>query len=400
MADHSDFNTRWFVEIGSAVVVTIVGQMISATLTPVVIVLVVHPLRVRWAQRGLVTETALRQLFTLPDWTLSLRLAQTMTIITCLMMYSGATPVLYLIGFLYCFMAYWCDKYCLLRGSRQPPAYNQEAVRKCLQLLQKVAALAHLSVTLGVYGNQGLFPSKWWNGLRGFVQALFHMSEEQYNETRWIFSSSHEDLQQQYLGRYITTRCIDVAHIACVPVLMLFLLVCGEVSMKLCSIVLRPCCSWRPRLSSLCCGVTEGDQATKETYDQAKLNCEKNKVLFSYRIDANQRYQEAHAAHLKFQGRPGLKKSATRDGSSSYLIGERRLDQLENMMGAFFSRPGADADAAAIRIQSCYRVRKARQVVEGRRLALAQAQFFNAQKWRKELGPLDQEFYQGQVVHL
>lgn len=70
-----------------------------------------------------------------PEWTLSLRVAETLVIalrpngkwlkaslfeVFGVFMYSSGFPVLYLCGAFYCLCAYWGDKYTLLRGSRSP----------------------------------------------------------------------------------------------------------------------------------------------------------------------------------------------------------------------------------------------------------------------------------------
>merc|ERR1712139_653378 len=121
---------------------------------------IVTPLMAWWSQRGAVTQPKLNKVYQLPEWNISLRLAQVMNVIFCIMMYSGAMPVLYIVGCIYCAFSYWTDKWILLRGSCKPPSYNADIVRVAVHMFP-IIALLHTVTTLWVFSKQDLFPSDW-----------------------------------------------------------------------------------------------------------------------------------------------------------------------------------------------------------------------------------------------
>merc|ERR1719228_282455 len=104
-----------------------------------------------------VTKDSLKEVWVLPEWNIALRMAQSMNIICCIMVYSGGMPILYAIGFLYCMLAYWLDKYALLRGSRRPPGYSAAIIKACMALIP-LAAFLHSIFSGFVLGNPRVFP--------------------------------------------------------------------------------------------------------------------------------------------------------------------------------------------------------------------------------------------------
>merc|ERR1711970_1394096 len=100
-----------------------------------------------------------------------MRVAQTLMIFFCVVMYSGGIPMLYLVGAVYIGIAYWLDKVRLLWGSSHPPDYNQDIIERAVNWLL-AAAVLHAAVTSWMYGQQTLFPSD-WSSLRGFIDTIF-----------------------------------------------------------------------------------------------------------------------------------------------------------------------------------------------------------------------------------
>merc|ERR1740121_2913375 len=125
----------------------------------------------------------MNELFTLPTWDIAMRTAQGMNIIFCVMVFSGAMPMFYLVGVLYCVLAYWTDRLYLLRYARRPPLYNEEIMSDSCRDLLPVAVVLHLLLSMWTYGNQSILPSGWSDfPLTEFWQGLLGVSDEGYAE--------------------------------------------------------------------------------------------------------------------------------------------------------------------------------------------------------------------------
>lgn len=151
------------------------GQVFSTTVPPLIMAFIVKPCLSCILSRGEVVQARLNEMYVLPPWNLSLRMAQTLTVVFVICMYSGGMPLLYVVGFVYSIVAFWLDKWCLLKGSSKPPAYNQSIVHVVMNFLP-VAAFLHTVISGWTYGNQSLVPSEWSKLL--FVAEILFMSQD------------------------------------------------------------------------------------------------------------------------------------------------------------------------------------------------------------------------------
>jgi len=220
---YDEFEQGWFTTVGASICLTMLLQVLSVTTPAVVMSKVVNPLMIKFFTRSRFTQKMINQVYVMPEWQLALRQAQTVTMIFCLIMYGGGMPVLYMIGVVYCGVAYWLDKWVLLRGSLRPPAYDGQIMVMSLHLFP-VAALLHSVLTLWMYGNQTLLPSK-WGPLAGFYGGLIGVSEERYDElmNTWTSASEPEKRAKGLFDEYVHARGRDMARWSCWLLLIIFL---------------------------------------------------------------------------------------------------------------------------------------------------------------------------------
>mmetsp|Transcript_11311 Transcript_11311/g.34059 ORF Transcript_11311/g.34059 Transcript_11311/m.34059 type:complete len:245 (-) Transcript_11311:25-759(-) len=128
------------------------------------------------------------------------------------------------IGFLYCFVAYWLDKWCLLRGALKPPAYDANLLKTAV-LMFPVAAFLHAVVTLWCFGNQNVFPGD-WSVLQGFFGGIVNMDEARYiGIIEDYYVASEEGRNRMFLD-YLHARLLDFARWSCWLLLCIFLVFC------------------------------------------------------------------------------------------------------------------------------------------------------------------------------
>merc|ERR1712178_201781 len=177
---YHDFDRTFFPNVGSSLCITIAMITLSDAAPQYLWSFILNPLIACCYQRGVVTQQKLNKIYELPDWSVSNRLAQVMNAITCVMMYSGGMPALYIVGVVYCFVAYWTDKVVLLRGSCKPPTFNESILVTALTLFPLVAFM-HTIVSVWMFGQQNLFPSTWSN-LTWLAEGLVGMTREESAE--------------------------------------------------------------------------------------------------------------------------------------------------------------------------------------------------------------------------
>jgi len=336
-----DLTPLWFVTIGNMLVITIICQIGCSVALPVLWIWTVDPL-LRWLfTRDIHSQELLNEYHVFPEWTLSLRVAETLVVVFCVFMYSSGYPVLYLCGAIYCLLAYWGDKYTLLRGSRRPPGYTKSAIESAV-IMMPFAILLHSVFALWLFGNQELMPSG-WGGLRGFAEMLVDMGYS-YSEIMGVVAQGGYDVRGSNYGSYLEARLIDCARVAAEPILWLFFAQLLYYALLILHSIFRPCLGnsvgnaldWTLKALK----ITRDAKAEKTTLAEAKAQEEKG--LLSYRMDMNPNYEEATMA-LNFtpedMGAGGVEVQKTKTGMSLHKLEEQfertaaeKLHQAENYM--------------------------------------------------------------------
>jgi len=314
---YHDMTGQWYTVVGTTLILTVLAKVASSSASPIVMSQVVHPLMERFYSKKKLTQETLNAVYTLPEWNLSLRLAEGMNIIFCVVMYSGGMPILYLVGALYCLTSYWIDKRSLLRGSHRPPAYKEDVVMMSVNMLP-VAAFLHTAVAAWTFGNQALLPSD-WSTLQPLAESLFGITEARYLE---VMESYRMGVMEGLTMDFMRARFLDFSRKG-TWLLMLIFLACSVfyIASYLWALVLRPFLSPFAFLSKelilSCargcakrCGWSLPPRDTKisVSWEEAKLEMEAKGMTTSYRLADNEKY---HAAYKALQHTHSLVKAQT-----------------------------------------------------------------------------------------
>lgn len=325
-----DLTPLWFLTIGNMLVITIVCQAACSVVLPVLWIWTVDP-ALRWFfARDTHSQELLNEYHIFPEWTLSLRVAETLVIVFCVFMYSSGFPILYLCGSLYCFLAYWGDKYTLLRGSRRPPGYTKSAIESAV-VMMPFAIVFHAVFGLWLYGNQELFPSD-WGGLKGLVEGIIGIGYAYYNEIMEVVAKGGFDVRGGNYNQYLQARMVDSARAAAEPLLWLFFAQLFYYALVILHWIFRPCIGntvgdameWTLKALK----IWKDAEVTKISLSEAKER-DDQKGLLSYRMDANPNYEEAMVA-LKFDPdaeTPHHKKVDKKQSGVSFSKFEEQLER-------------------------------------------------------------------------
>jgi hypothetical protein len=177
---YRDFSTEWFQVVGAGLCGAILSQIAASTIPPILTSFVIAKMTRNAGKKKCKTQETLNDAYEQPEWNLALRMAQTMNVLTCTVIYSAGMPILTWIGLAYCVISYWADKICLLLGSKIPPMYSETVIQTGLALFPALG-VGHCFLGLIFFGNQVVFPSNWVDGFRTFVFGMvsgFHPQAE------------------------------------------------------------------------------------------------------------------------------------------------------------------------------------------------------------------------------
>eukprot|EP00928_Gymnodinium_smaydae_P025656 TRINITY_DN20375_c0_g1_i2.p1 TRINITY_DN20375_c0_g1~~TRINITY_DN20375_c0_g1_i2.p1 ORF type:complete len:741 (-),score=150.94 TRINITY_DN20375_c0_g1_i2:190-2412(-) len=285
---YDDFTPAWFGEAGVNLLLTILGQLASSTISAPVQSFIVNPLLLRFFGSSLYTEHALYEMHRHPPWPYALRQGQTLMVFFVVIMYSGGMPLLYLVGAFYCFLSYWIDKITLLRGSEVPPAYNKDVVDSSMGWLIW-AVFLHVVITAWMYGQQAMVPSD-WSALQGMVEGIFGTPSEPYDDIMkaWQLGSIDGD----NFPTYIRARFLDLGRTAAAPLTLLifaffvYVLINGGLFIKSMLVQKVP---------------DDLGKNSKATRNSLRKHVQEgsSRNIFSYAMKANHRYAGAYEALVK-----------------------------------------------------------------------------------------------------
>lgn len=311
--DYDDFNTAWYVAVGSSIILQIAIQLVTNVLSPLVWPLIVRPLSLRFQHRY-VTQEAMNELYAMPQWSLSLRLAQSLNVIFVCIMYAAGMPAMYLLGFLFCVLTYWVDKWSLLKTCARPPAYSEDSIKFALNVFP-IALLLHLLLACWTFGKQSLFPSD-WSPLQSTARAIFHMSQDDYDNIMLTYPSATLQEQGQLQEQFLRARLVDFGRKGCwllFVVLIVYILLTGWWYAY--SLVLEP--FFRPLIFILknLCKKEEEEETKSKTFKQAKGQIRSSTHLTSYKLGQNPKYAKAYVAlqdtHMKIEQEQTLRSQAS-----------------------------------------------------------------------------------------
>merc|ERR1719424_1750810 len=152
-----DFDAQWYKVVGAGMCLQVVSVAVSSIIPPFLMG-ALNERKINKNKEYYSTTRGFEQLCVLPEFDLSLRVAQTLNIIWCVLFYSPGMPLLYCVGMFYCMMSYIADRTLLLWFCRKPPAYDAALLRLCTASLFP-GLLIHSVFCCWMYGNQAVYPS-------------------------------------------------------------------------------------------------------------------------------------------------------------------------------------------------------------------------------------------------
>ena len=153
-----DFIPQWYSIVGTALLLTMIINVVNPHLIPVVS----HPIMMclkKRASKKCVTQRELNKLWEGEEFTLAERYAVIANTFCVAFLYSGGMPILLFIGSITFAVNYLCDKFTLLRVCKTPPKYNIDIAQFTLTLIRPAIYL-HLVISCWVLGSPTVFNSK------------------------------------------------------------------------------------------------------------------------------------------------------------------------------------------------------------------------------------------------
>ena len=163
--DYADFNTEWYNIVG----ITIFTTAFINGITPVFTLLQMCIAGCkRCLDRGCssdrsktskIIQSEYEAVYTGGQIEFDNRFSQLIAMIWVIMMFSAAIPVLYLAGFMLCFVIYWTDKTLFLKFYSIPPRFGSDLAHQARNIIEW-SLLIHLFMGLYMLSNPDIFTSE------------------------------------------------------------------------------------------------------------------------------------------------------------------------------------------------------------------------------------------------
>jgi len=155
--DADDFDFHWYVNVGSAIILTMAINSVTVHISPILGYYVIQP--VKLCLTGVsATQRSLNKKMEGPEFEISTRFPMILNTLAVTMVFSSALPVLLPIAFVACQFFFHVDKLLLLRYFKKPPAYDAKLASGTVHLLPFVL-LVHCAFATWVYSAKEVFQS-------------------------------------------------------------------------------------------------------------------------------------------------------------------------------------------------------------------------------------------------
>ncbi|GMI01404.1 hypothetical protein TrVE_jg10724 [Triparma verrucosa] len=153
-----DFNFNWYMNVGSAIILTMAINSVTVHIAPMAAYLVVTPIK-RFLAGASATQRSFNKKFEGPEFAISTRFPMVLNTLAVTLVFSSALPILLPIAFVACQLFYHVDKLLLLRFFKAPPAYDAKLASGTVKLLPFIM-IVHLAFAVWVYSNNETFQSE------------------------------------------------------------------------------------------------------------------------------------------------------------------------------------------------------------------------------------------------
>jgi len=155
--DADDFNFHWYVNVGSAIILTMAINSVTVHIGPIIGYYIVQPVKMCMAGVS-ATQRSLNKKVEGPEFEISTRFPMILNTLAVTMVFSSALPILLPIAFVACQLFYHVDKLLLLRFFKKPPAYDAKLASGTVHILPFIL-LVHCAFGTWVYSVPEVFQS-------------------------------------------------------------------------------------------------------------------------------------------------------------------------------------------------------------------------------------------------
>ena len=168
--DYEDFNSQWYISIGSSLVLTMIINMLTPLYSPVGNCVTRGLKRAKDSAKCCLcccqdkqfskqlTQSEYENLWSGGDFELPARYGALEMVYWVTLMYGSGLPILYVLAFLYFCLAYWTDKWAITKLYDRP-IQTDEKVATSVSQNMLYAVLLHMMLATWKYSNSKIFKS-------------------------------------------------------------------------------------------------------------------------------------------------------------------------------------------------------------------------------------------------
>eukprot|EP00927_Polykrikos_kofoidii_P069288 TRINITY_DN6468_c0_g1_i4.p1 TRINITY_DN6468_c0_g1~~TRINITY_DN6468_c0_g1_i4.p1 ORF type:complete len:1159 (+),score=144.02 TRINITY_DN6468_c0_g1_i4:48-3479(+) len=277
---HVLFDDSWVVIVGGTLITTLLCQIASEIGGVVFCATYGTKIVRRFQTKEVVTQDLMDEAYSFASFQLPCKIASTLTVLTCSVIFSAGVPLLNLLAVMYCFLAYWVYKWILLRYSSKPSAMTETLMVGAVRWF-KLGLGLHLALSMLFFSNNDILPSQ-WSGLVKVFEVLLGMNTIEQAEILRKYETLDDDARLEKQFELYRAKFLGIGRESCFGQLIFVLLYFA--CLIVAGIVKR-----------LCLTNDDGGIAAS-TVDDERRKRGAESDLFSYKMQANWRYKVAHEA--------------------------------------------------------------------------------------------------------
>ncbi|CAM9587159.1 unnamed protein product [Chrysoparadoxa australica] len=151
------FDQQWYTTTGAAIVTTMLANMVSPHIAPILHYWVITPLKRRCSNIA-VTQQELNEQWIGPSFDLSTRVPFVLNTLGITIIFCPALPLVLPIALLFFVWTYFMDKWMILYFYRKPPQYDIKLIKRVTRLMPYMA-LIHCLFAIWTFAEGSIFQS-------------------------------------------------------------------------------------------------------------------------------------------------------------------------------------------------------------------------------------------------
>ncbi|GMH80830.1 hypothetical protein TL16_g08713 [Triparma laevis f. inornata] len=176
--NYQDFYREWFATVGTSLCLTMLANIVVPHVGPFAKGIFARTAKIMVLRKHAATKVEMDELYAMDRFEIETRYGALLNYLMVSVLYAAGMPLLFLFASFNFFIAFWLDKYALLRLNKQPLKYNSALAQMMSRYLIPLAVVLHLSFTCYIYSTPAVTELPSTTGISVVSGLIFDLPEK------------------------------------------------------------------------------------------------------------------------------------------------------------------------------------------------------------------------------